>query len=607
MNDPDHPTAVTLDGSSLSLADLVRIARDPRVEVKIHASAAARVKASRDEIESFVKRYRKDRQTPGAKPVLEYGVTTGFGEFKGIAIEPKELMKLQRNILLSHAVGTGESADGLHPANYFDPEVVRATLVIRLNAFLKGNSGVSPELVSAIQAMINNKIIPLVPIRGSVGSSGDLCPLSHLFVILLGKNRYYIVETPEDLAYRPRTLRHGLKSLQGDLGVKIPKISYKEGLALTNGATFSAALLALAVYDAELAADTADTACALSLEAVCGCARAFDPKVHEARGHPGQIASAANIRSLLRGSRLIEREGAVQDAYSLRCAPAVHGAARDVIAYARRVVEREVNAATDNPLFFPGEQTSWDLEFSKNWTRGYDGRLRRGYSAGNFHGEPVGMAADFLAIGLAEIADISERRTQTLLDAHHSRELPPNLVSHRGVNSGFMIAQYCAAGMVSENKILTHPASVDSIPTSANSEDHNSMSTIAGRKLRTVLRNAQAVLAIELMVGAQAVEWRTMAVIADHPKNRILKRKVFRTWDDAQQEHEQFAEWVNFKNRDEITSWLGEGTGPAYRLVRDLVPALLEDRTLDEDIRSVRAAVEAGQIKIGAPAHPSSS
>ena len=594
VSDPAHHAALTLDGSSLTLEDLARVARDPRVRVEIHPDAAVRIKASRDQIEGLVARYRKNRED-GTPPVLEYGVTTGFGEFKNIAVAPKELRKLQSNILLSHTVGAGESADELHPANYFDPEVVRAALVIRLNAFLKGNSGIRPEMTEAVRAMINQGIIPLVPIRGSVGSSGDLSPLSHLFVTLLGDNRYFLVRTPEDLAFRPRELRGGLDHLKADLGMDVPEVSYKEGLALTNGATFSAALLALAVHDAARTADAADTACALSLEAVCGCARAFDPKIHEARGHAGQIASAENIRGLLKGSRLIERAGAVQDVYSLRCAPAVHGAARDVIAYARTTAEREINAATDNPLFFPGGSDPWDLEFRANWPNGYRGDERAGYSAGNFHGEPVGISADALAIGLAELADISERRTQMLLDAHHNRNLPGNLIPHPGVNSGYMIAQYCAAGIVSENKVLTHPASVDSIPTSANSEDHNAMATIAARKLRTVLRNAQAVLAIELMVAAQAIEWRTLAVNSD-PQGVNTPREPFRAWEDAEAESGTFAAWVAAGNREPIAAWLGEGTRRAYQRIREHIEPMLTDRTLDGDIRKVRAVVEKGRI-----------
>jgi len=606
VSDPDHHRPILLDGNSLTLEGLARVARDPRVQVEITPEALARVGESWSQIERLADRYKQDfarlQHEDGVHPVLEYGVTTGFGEFKNIAVAPEDLERLQCKILLSHSVGLGETADELHPANYFDPEVVRAALVIRLNAFLKGHSGVRPEMVRIVQAMINRGVVPLVPIRGSVGSSGDLCPLSHLFVVLLGESRYYLVQEPGDLSYQPRELRSG-KQLGEDLGLPVLPPSYKEGLALTNGATFSAALLALAVHDGERLAQVADVACALSLEAVCGCARAFDPRVHEARGHAGQIACAANIRALLRGSRLIEKAGAVQDVYSLRCAPAVHGSARDTLAYARRVVEVEMNSATDNPLFFPSSEGSpFDYEFRDNWPEGYSGEDRISYSAGNFHGEPVGVAADCLAIGLAELADISERRIQMLLDSDHSRNLPSNLVPHRGMNSGYMIAQYAAAGVVSENKVLSHPASTDSIPTSANAEDHNAMATIACRKLRTILRNSQAVLAIELLVAAQAVEWRVgMEIDPRAPKVKkptgASNGKFLAEWDMAEAEAQAFATCVARERRPGIAAHLGEGTRQAYLRVRDLAPPLLDDdRTLDVEVRAVRGAIEANTL-----------
>ncbi len=555
----------------------------------MHPEAWSRVDASRTQIEGIVARYVEEWEKEGGRPVLEYGVTTGFGEFKNVPIAPDCLEELQRNILLSHSVGVGETADAGNPANYFEPDAVRAALVIRLNAFLKGHSGIRRAVVLAVQAMINRGIVPLVPIRGSVGSSGDLCPLSQLFVVLLGESRYYVVREPDDFPHKHRELRSGLDHLREDLGMEVPALSYKDGLALTNGATFSAALLALAVHDGERLADTADGALALSLEAVCGCARAFDPRIHQARGLAGQIATAANVRGGIRGSKLIEQAGAVQDVYSLRCAPAVHGASRDAIAYARKVAEAEINAATDNPLFFPGDETPpFDHEFASNWPAGYDGRERISYSAGNFHGEPVGMAADVLAIALAELANISERRTQMLLDGHHNRSLPPNLIPHRGINSGLMIVQYCAAGIVSENKVLTHPASVDSIPTSANSEDHNAMATVAARKVRTVLRNAQSVLAIELLVAAQAVEWR-VAMEIDPAKPRP---QASTDWQQAGREAEQFEEGTRPERRQEIAAALGEGTRRIYIQVREAAPTMLRDRMLEWDIRAVLGLVQ---------------
>lgn len=561
----------------------MRVARDPRVRVEVSEEAMERVRASRKLVEDCV-----DRLQHGEKAALEYGITTGFGEFKNVAIPLGQIETLQRNLLVSHSVGVGESADDLHPANFFDAEVVRATLIIRLNAFLKGNSGVREELVRTVQAMINQGIVPLVPIRGSVGSSGDLCPLAHLFVVLVGEGRYYRIQEPDDLSYQPRELRSGLEPLRQDLGREVPLLSYKEGLALINGATFTAALLALSVHDSEHAARVADMAAALSLEAVCGCARAFDRRVHEARGQAGQIACAAHFRELLKGSRLIEKAGAVQDVYSLRAAPTVHGAARDTITYARKVVEAEINAATDNPLFFDGGEPPWDWEFRENWPEGYRGEQRISYSAANFHGEPLGFAADFLAIALAELADISERRIQMLLDGHQNRNLPSNLIPHPGINSGWMIGQYAAAGIVSENKVLAHPASVDSIPTSSNAEDHNAMGIIAARKLRTVLRNVQAVLAIELLVAAQAVDWRAGA-----KRDPRATPAPF----DWEKESKAFQEAATKEGRGKIAAQLGEGTRRVYLKIRELSPPLLGDhRTLDEDIRTVRGAVERGEL-----------
>jgi histidine ammonia-lyase len=587
-----QPETVVLDGNSLSLADLARLARDPRVRVELAPEAWARVEASRAQIEGIVAGYVEEWKKEGGRPVLEYGVTTGFGEFKNEPIAPDCLEELQRNILLSHSVGVGETADAGNPANYFEPDVVRAALAIRLNAFLKGHSGIRRGVVLAVQAMLNRGIVPLVPIRGSVGSSGDLCPLAQLFVVLLGESRWYVVGEADDLAHdleKPRALRSGLDHLREDLGLEVPALSYKDGLALTNGATFSAALLALAVYDGERLAATADGALSLSLEAVCGCARAFDPRVHQARGLAGQIATARNVRERIEGSRLIEKAGAVQDVYSLRCAPAVHGAARNAIAYARQVAEAEINAATDNPLFFPADDTPpFDHQFAANWPQGYDGRQRVSYSAGNFHGEPVGMAADVLAIALAELANISERRSQMLLDGHQNRNLPSNLIPHRGINSGLMIVQYAAAGIVSENKVLTHPASVDSIPTSANSEDHNAMATIAARKVRTVLRNAQSVVAIELLVAAQAVEWR----VAMEIDPAAPRRNAPFDWSQADREAEEFAARTAPERRPEIAAPLGEGTRRLYLQVRDAAPTMLRDRMLEGDIRAVRRLVE---------------
>lgn len=562
---------ITLDGRSLSIADLVRVARDPRVKVACAPKALARVAALWKRIVKFAANYEKNWQDPKNRI---YGVTTGFGEFKDKFVPPEQLQQLQRNLLLSHAVGIGESSDEQDPTNYFAGDVVRAALVVRLNTLLRGHSGVSPELVSAVTNMINLGVIPRAPIRGSVGSSGDLCPLCHTFIVLMGEGHYYIAKTPADLTIRSRDWIPGRKA---PAAIRYEP-RWKEGLGLSNGATYSAAMLALAVHDAEILADSADLAAALTLEAMCGRTRAFDPRVHAARGMKGQTTSAANILKFTKGSQWIETAAPVQDAYSLRCAPQVHGASRDAIEYARGVAEAEINAVTDNPLFFDGEEGA--------------------FSQGNFHGQPIALAGDFLGIALAEIANISERRGQMVLDQAHNRNLPANLIPLRGVNSGYMIAQYTAAGLVSENKVLAHPASVDSIPTSANSEDHNSMSTIACRKLRTILGNAQTVVGIELMIGAQAVEWRTG--VYTNPNGRAHSAEgtgaAGSEWEQACAEEKKFINITKKSARTQVAKKLGAGTGQAYLRIRESVEPMLSDRYLSADVHAARKIVESGAL-----------
>lgn len=598
---------LSLNGDDLTIGNVVAVARDPRRRVTIDAEAMERLRTGRRQIEEVVERYRGEyaRWEAGesdGRLAQDYGVTTGFGEFKAIPVPPEDLEKLQQNLLLSHSVGVGENelADDL--ANYFPIEVVRASLLIRINAFLKGFSGVRPELVECCVKMLHNGIVPLVPIRGSLGSSGDLCPLSHLFAVLLGAGRYRVARTMEDMADASPKLRHA-SDLAAHLGMEPVIPSFKEGLALSNGATFSTALLALAVHDAEAVTNTADVACALTLEALCGCARAFDPKIHAARGQEGQQSSAANIRRLIEGSRLVDQAAmAVQDPYSVRCAPAVHGATRDALAYVKRIVEREINAATDNPLFFPGENP-WDFAFRENWPEAYDGRDRVSYSAGNFHGQPIAVAADFLTIAVSELANVSERRTQMLLDARHNRNMPANLVARRGVNSGLMITQYSAASLVNENKVLSHPASVDSIPTAANIEDHVAMATTAARKMRTVLGNVEAALGIELLVGAQGIEWRTglryFPLSGSETTAEINVRGPVAAHEGRERvndEDNRYRQMVRKKNRSKLAEELGRGTRAAYLAIRGAVEPVLEDRPLDGDIRVMRGLVGSGEI-----------
>ena len=570
-------TTIILDGSSLTLEQFALIARDAGVRVERDPASDERVRRAEALIAKVVDNYRKAYEQKIAAPT-EYGVTTGFGEFKDKPIAPADLEQLQRNLLLSHSVGVGDNSDPDDLSNYYTAEVVRGALATRLNAFLRGHSGVRLKLVDIVQAMLNRGVIPLVPLRGSVGASGDLCPLSHLFATLLGAGRFY---TLDDRTIRPAA---ELPSLLGFTADEM-KPTFKEGLGLVNGANFSAAMLALAVFDAEKLAETADRAAAMSLEAMVGCTRAMDPKVHEERGHAGQIESARRIREAVAGSRLVERAGAVQDAYSLRCAPQVHGATRDTIRFVRTTAENELNAATDNPLFFPDEGEPFDLQFHENWPEWYRGDQRLAYSAGNFHGQPLALAADFLTIAIAELGNISERRTQMMLDGHHSRGLPENLTTRPGVNSGLMILQYTAASIVSENKVLSHPASVDSIPTGANAEDHVSMSTHAARKLRTVLSNVQSVLAIELLTAAQALEWR-VAFCYDprQPAPRLLDLE------HAETQAKEFEAAVRGKSAT-IADALGSGTRELYLRVRQSAEPVLYDRPLDDDIRAARKVV----------------
>jgi histidine ammonia-lyase len=589
---------ILLDGYSLTIEQLVRIAREG-ARVEIDPSTNERVDAGEQLIARIVDNYRRAWEA-GEPAATEYGVTTGFGEFKDKPIAPADLEQLQRNLLLSHSVGVGDNCDPDDLSNYFAADVVRAVLATRLNSFLQGHSGVRRKLIDIVQAMLNRGVIPLVPLRGSVGASGDLCPLSHTFATLLGAGRFYIAGTKElrDASELPAVLsgnagvspavsgRSG--AMTADATPALPnftaeelKPTFKEGLALVNGVNFSASMLAFGVADAERLADLADAAAALTLEAMCGCTRALDPKVHAARGHAGQIASAARMRELIEGSKLVERAGAVQDPYSLRCAPQVHGASRAAIRYAREVADREINAATDNPLFFVNEDAPFDVRFRDNWPAGYRGDERLAYSAGNFHGQPIALAADFLSIALAELANISERRTQMLLDANHNRGLPPNLTTRPGVNSGLMITQYTAASLVSENKVLAHPASVDSIPTGANAEDHVSMSTHAARKMRTILGNVQSVIAIELIAAAQAIEWRVAMI------NGVAEAHTLAA---AETQAAAFEQAVS-GHASEIARSLGSGTAELYLRIRELVDPIFADRPLYEAIRRVRLGI----------------
>ncbi len=597
---------VTLDGTNLTPELLARIGRDPGVRVAISEEARARVARGRRVVEEVAARYAARHASSGQAPLLQdYGITTGFGEFRDVPVPPEHLVDLQHNILRSHATGVGPALDPADRRSCFPDAVVRAAIAVRLNAFLLGHSGVRLELVDALIEMLHRRVVPVVPLKGSLGASGDLCPLAHLFLPLIGEGQFRLAG--EETVYDGR-------ELECVTGMKPVRLSFKEGLALVNGATVTAALLALCVADAEGLVQAADVVAAMTLEALCGCARALDPAVHRARGMPGQIDAATSMRMVLEGSKLVDRAGEVQDPYSIRCAPQVHGAARDALAFARLVVTAELNAATDNPLFFPGPDGAlhaaapWDVRFSANWPEGYDGRQRASYSAGNFHGQPLGAAADGLAIALAELADVAERRIQLVLDARHNRNLPRNLTGHPGVHSGMMLLQYTAAALVADNRVLAHPASVDSVPTSSNMEDHVAMASTAARKLREVLLNVEAALAIEWLVAAQALDWRVFGGPDGGLRQPVLARPPEPTHDAAVA---QLAAFREVSRRDEAADaarvWIAPGTAAAWRCLRERVPALVEDRVLAGDIAEARRLLRARALHAaveGALGHP---
>jgi len=451
---------VVLSGAPLRIADVVAVARD-RLPVELGEEARARMLPARAVVERAVTEGRR-----------VYGVSTGFGLLANTAVAPRDLEELQRRIVLSHATGTGDP---------LDVEVVRAMQLLRARTLTQGFSGVRPVVVEALVGLLDAGVVPVIPEHGSVGASGDLAQLAHLALPLLGEGEVLVEGRRVPAA-------EGLRLA----GLEPLTLSYKEGLSLVNGTEGMLALACLAVADAEALAAMADLACAMSIEGLLGTDRPFQARVHELRPHPGQLDSAANLRGLLAGSAILashrHSDHAIQDAYSLRCAPQVHGACRDVVGFARGVAERELGAVTDNPVVFAEEEEV--------------------VSVGNFHGEPLAFVLDFLAVALAELADISERRVDRLLDPALNHDLPPFLARDPGLNSGLMLTQYTAAALVSDCKILAHPASVDSIPTSGNQEDHVSMGWTAGLKLRRVVANVRRVLAIEALCAAQAIDLR---------------------------------------------------------------------------------------------------
>jgi len=452
---------VILDGRSLSLEDVRQVALGPETEVGLSEEAVARMADSRALIERLVS---------SGEPV--YGVTTGFGRLADVTIPPDDRTTLQHNLVRSHASGMGDA---------MDREAVRALMVLRANALARGHSGCRVVLVERLLELLNSGIHPRVPEFGSVGASGDLAPLAHVALALIGEG-----PAEKDGTESP------VQGLLADAGIEPVTLGSKEGLALINGTQATTGLGILALLAAERALETAEVAGAMSLDALLGTPEAFREEIQDARPHAGQARSAARLRALLAGSQIREshREGdpRVQDAYSLRCMPQVHGAAREALAYVRGILETEANSATDNPLVFPEAGVV--------------------VSGGNFHAQVVSQALDLLAIAVADLAAISERRVERLLNPDLSMGLPAFLTSHAGLESGFMIAQVTAVDLLAEMRILSHPASVDSVTTSANQEDHVSMGLAAARKARRSVACLQKVLATELMCAAQGIEFR---------------------------------------------------------------------------------------------------
>jgi len=487
----------------ITIDDLVAIARH-EAKVQVTEESENRILGTRKLIDRWVQEEK-----------TIYGVTTGFGALSDVIISKEDTQRLQENILMSHAAGVG---------NILDKETVRAIMALRIKDLARGHSGIRLETVNCLTDLLNRGVCPVIPEKGSVGASGDLAPLAHLCLILIGQGEAF---------YEGQRIP-GAEALKR-CGMDPLKLEAGEGLALVNGTQVMTAIGGLAVYDSLRLSKMSDIAAAMSLEVLMGSKTEFDPRIHEVRPHPGQAAAAENMDRIIQNSEIISSHkdcSRVQDAYTLRCSPQVHGASKDSINYALNVVETEMNSSTNNPLFFPESE-----EF---------------LLGGNFHGQPVALAMDFLCMAVSELANISERRIERLLNPKLSG-LPAFLVSDGGLNSGFMIAQYTAAALVSENKILSHPACVDSIPTSANKEDHVSMGTISARKCREIVKNSEQVISIELLCGAQAMDLFT-----------------------------------NLKP--------GKGTLVAYKTIRDAVSHLDKDRILSRDIETLVHLMRSGKI-----------
>ncbi len=502
-------SSITLDGHSLTLDGFVAVARYG-AKVSLSEEALVAMRKSRDLAEKIMEENR-----------VAYGITTGFGDFATVAVPEEMSSQLSTNLILSHCVGTGEP---------YTEEEVRGMVLLRANALCVGVSGVRPELVQTLVQMLNCGVTPWIPQKGSLGASGDLSPLSHMGLVLLGLGQAY---------YRGELLPGGEAMRRAGIE-PLDRLVSKEGLGITNGTCAMTSVGALHLYDTIAAARMADLISSLSLTALTGQLNAFQDRIHRIRGQEGQIQVARNIRLLTEHCEILERAQGdrVQDAYALRCIPQVHGAVRDALNFIRSRVEIELNAVTDNPLMFLEDEAV--------------------ISGGNFHGEPMALPFDFLGIACSELAGISERRIERMVNAALSNGLTPFLTTEAGLNSGYMIVQYSAASMASENKVLAHPASVDSIPSSANQEDFVSMGTTAARKAGQILENTRSVLAYELLTACQAVD---------------IRRRL---------------------------NTHGQGLSPVHEAVfarvRQSVPFMEKDRELWPDIRQVERIIRSGEL-----------
>lgn len=468
MDEPGHTLqpSINLTGSTLSLSEVDQVSRHHAL-VEISSSALNSIQKSAESITHLAN---------SSQPI--YGVNTGFGIFANKRIDPEQTSEISRNLILSHAVALGTP---------LSEDITRAAMLIRANTLSRGHSGVRPQIIRTLIDMLNKGVTPIVPSQGSLGSSGDLALLAHMVLVLANVTDENEKSQSGQAQFRGQIMS-GIEAMKA-AGIPRVILGPKEGLALTNGATFSAGIVALALIDAKRLLFATEIASAMTFDALQGVTSALDARIHEARLHPGQINTARRLRNYLEGSTLVDSSNKVQDAYSLRCTPQIVGPSWEALEFANALISREINAVTDNPLLFDREVLS----------------------GGNFHGQPIGMVADFIKIALTEVCNLSERRTYRLLAAHTNEGLPPMLISNPrkvGLYSGLMMLQYTAASLCLENQALSTPSSTQSIPTSAGQEDHNANSATAARHLANIVSNMQAIVAIELLCAAQALEIR---------------------------------------------------------------------------------------------------